>query len=110
MANHTREEGHHGKPTVLQFLHLHGLHALGILGQLQRVEAQITRLPVHLANPGVLREELALDDHGESRNLSNAQAYDTLGVVVALLQGLIPRSLWVARDVRGALCKDPNNC
>mmetsp|Transcript_23835 Transcript_23835/g.48982 ORF Transcript_23835/g.48982 Transcript_23835/m.48982 type:complete len:276 (-) Transcript_23835:715-1542(-) len=66
MANHVRHESHHGQASILELLQLHGLHALSILGELQGVESQVTGLTVHLADPRVLWEELALDDHGES--------------------------------------------
>ena len=86
------------------------LHALSILGKLQRIEAKVSGLTVHLANPGIVGEELALNDHGKRRDLSNAEAYNALRIVIALLQGLSPRCLWVSINVERTLGKDADNC
>ena len=110
VADHVGHESHHGQASVLELLELHGLHALGILGKLQGIESQVTGLTVHLADPGVLGEELAFDDHGKGRDLSNAQPHDARRLVVARLQGLVPRRLGVAVDVKGTLREDADNC
>mmetsp|Transcript_27023 Transcript_27023/g.84457 ORF Transcript_27023/g.84457 Transcript_27023/m.84457 type:complete len:387 (+) Transcript_27023:38-1198(+) len=89
----------HGKAPILQLLQLHLLEVKsGFLRQLEGVETQVAGLAVHLADPRVARVPTALHDHGEHRNLDNAQGGRLVGIAGG--QGFGPVGLHrQARDV-----------
>merc|ERR1740121_850139 len=98
-----RRDSHHRQAAVLELAELLLLQVeAGLLGELQGVPAEVARLAVHLADPRVLWEELALHERDEDGDLHHAEAANRVGI--ASIQSLpIVRLLWLTRDLEEGL-------
>mmetsp|Transcript_10344 Transcript_10344/g.27729 ORF Transcript_10344/g.27729 Transcript_10344/m.27729 type:complete len:270 (-) Transcript_10344:102-911(-) len=89
----------HRQPSVLQFGQLLLFQVeVWPLRELQRVEAEVTRLPAQLAVPSRTWVETAFHDHSKDRDLDQTELSHR--VAVAGIESLDPiRLLWQARDL-----------
>mmetsp|Transcript_80633 Transcript_80633/g.203940 ORF Transcript_80633/g.203940 Transcript_80633/m.203940 type:complete len:237 (-) Transcript_80633:182-892(-) len=89
----------HRQPSVLQFGQLLLFQVeVWPLRELQRVEAEVTRLPAHLAVPSLAWVKTAFHDHSKDRDLDQTELSHR--VAVAGIESLDPiRLLWQARDL-----------